>query len=153
MKVARTISHDENNKASDSAMGQYRVPLLALVFLGALSRVPWVSCIAGTRTNLENRQTIDHAPPSILNRNPRNRLFCAVRSAFLRRKASGFLRVALTQWSDTIIQPTLPVILHQMRRGLFDPDATVRREGRYTFAEFIRSWRVDDSNVSQFCFL
>lgn len=61
-------------------------------------------------------------------------------SASLRRKGSGFLRVAIERWPQATLRVTLPPIMRQMRDALFDTDATVRREGRHTFGVFIRLW-------------
>ncbi|CAN0151079.1 unnamed protein product, partial [Laminaria digitata] len=60
--------------------------------------------------------------------------------ASLRRKGSGFLRVAIESWPEANLRPTLSPIMRQMRDALFDTDATVRREGRHTFGVFIRLW-------------
>lgn len=61
-------------------------------------------------------------------------------SAYLRRKGSGFLCVAVERWPRDALRTTLPPIMGQMRKALFDADATVRREGRHTFGVFIRLW-------------
>ncbi|CAM9572338.1 unnamed protein product, partial [Ectocarpus sp. 13 AM-2016] len=62
------------------------------------------------------------------------------KKAYLRRKGSGFLCVAIERWPRDALRTTLPPIMGQMRKALFDADATVRREGRHTFGEFIRLW-------------
>lgn len=61
-------------------------------------------------------------------------------TAYLRRKGSGFLCVAIERWPRDVLRTSLPPIMGQMRKALFDADATVRREGRHTFGVFIRLW-------------
>ncbi|CAM9993495.1 unnamed protein product, partial [Ectocarpus sp. 8 AP-2014] len=69
------------------------------------------------------------------------------KKAYLRRKGSGFLCVAIERWPRDALRTTLPPIMGQMRKALFDADATVRREGRHTFGEFIRLWPAEGGGM------
>jgi len=60
--------------------------------------------------------------------------------AYLRRKASTFLRVAIERWPRDVQRASLMAMLEQIPKTLLDVDANVRREGRHTFGAFVRRW-------------
>ena len=72
-----------------------------------------------------------HGCPTVL-------VFFAV--AYLRRKASTFLRVAIERWPRDVQRASLMAMLEQIPKTLLDVDANVRREGRHTFGAFVRRW-------------